>query len=81
MREGANRKKITHEKDLLEQEGESPESRKRPLRNMCPLNAACAVPVQAASRLVPFRFGAGRGGSVLSLGLISFFDFGDKKDR
>ena len=28
---------------------------------------ACAVPVQAASRLVPFRFGAVQGFSVLSL--------------
>ena len=28
---------------------------------------ACAVPVQAASRLAPFRLGAGRGFSVLSL--------------
>ena len=34
------------------------------------------VPAQAASRL-----GAVQGFSVLSLGLTSFFDFGDKKDR
>ena len=27
---------------------------------------------------LPFRLGAGRGFSVLSLGLTSFFDFGDK---
>ena len=40
---------------------------------------ACAVPVQAASRLVPFRLGAVQGFSVLSLCLTSFFDFGDKK--
>ena len=46
---------------------------------MCPLNAACAVPVQAASRLAPFRLEAGQGFSILSLGLTSFFDFGDKK--
>ena len=42
---------------------------------------ACAVPVQAASRLVPFRLETVQGFSVLSLLLISFFDFGDKKDR
>ena len=28
---------------------------------------SCVVPVQAASRLVPFRLGAGQGFSVLSL--------------
>ena len=44
-----------------------------------PDTPACAVPVQAASRLVTFRFGAGREFSVLSLRLTSFFDFGDKK--
>ena len=43
------------------------------------VGALGAVPVQAASRLAPFRLGAGRGFSVLSLGLTSFFDFGDKK--
>ena len=42
---------------------------------------ACAVPVKAVSRLVPFRLEAGREFSVLSLSLPSFFDFGDKKDR
>jgi len=48
--------------------------------SFCSPNApACAVPVKAASRLAPFRLGAGRGFSVLSLGLTSFFDFGDKK--
>ena len=36
---------------------------------------ACAVPVQAASQLVPFRLEADRGFSVLSLCLTSFFDF------
>ena len=40
---------------------------------------ACAVPVQATSQLVSFRLEADRGFSVLSLCLISFFDFGDKK--
>ena len=34
---------------------------------MCIRDRACAVPVQAASRLAPFRLGAGRGFSVLSL--------------
>ena len=42
---------------------------------------ACAIPVQAASRLVPCRLGAVQGFSVLPLCLTSFFDFGDKKDR
>ena len=40
---------------------------------------ACAIPVQAASRLVPCRLGAVQGFSVLPLCLTSFFDFGDKK--
>ena len=40
---------------------------------------ACAVPVQAASWLVPFRYGAVLGFSVLSLCLTPFLDFGDKK--
>ena len=40
---------------------------------------ACAIPVQAASQLVPFRLEADRWFSVLSLCLTSFFDFGDKK--
>ena len=40
---------------------------------------ACAIPVQAASRLVPWRLGAVQGFSVLPLCLTSFFDFGDKK--
>ena len=55
-------------------------SRLSPDTSFCSPDApACAVPVQAASQLVPFRLGAGRGFSVLSLGLTSFFDFGDKK--
>ena len=40
---------------------------------------ACAIPVQAASRLVSCRLGAVQGFSVLPLCLTSFFDFGDKK--
>ena len=40
---------------------------------------ACAIPVQAASRLVPCRLGTVQGFSVLPLRLTSFFDFGDKK--
>ena len=40
---------------------------------------ACAVPVQAVSRLVPFRLEAVQGFSVLLWCLTSFFDFGDKK--
>ena len=44
-----------------------------------PDTPACAVPVQAASQLGPFRLGAVQGFSVLSLCLTSFFDFRDKK--
>ena len=40
---------------------------------------ACAVPVQAASQLAPFRLEADRGFSVLSLCLTSFSDFWKKK--
>ena len=43
------------------------------------VGALGAVPVQAASRLAPFRLGAGRGFSVFSFCLTSFFDFWDKK--
>ena len=43
------------------------------------VGALGAVPVQAASRLAPFRLEAVQGFSVLPLCLTSFFDFGDKK--
>ena len=42
---------------------------------------ACAVPVQAASRLAPYRLGAVQGFSVLPFFVTSFFENGDKKDR
>ena len=40
---------------------------------------ACAVPVQAVSRPVPFRLGAVQGFSVLPFFVTSFFENGDKK--
>ena len=43
------------------------------------VGALGAVPVQAASRLVPFRLVDVQGFSVLPFFVTSFFDFGDKK--
>lgn len=46
---------------------------------LCPDTPACAFPVQAASRIVPFRLGAVQGFSILPYFVTPFLKMGIKK--